>query len=100
MKSVQKGSDIPIYITEIPEGLTIKRLDFSQKDNIIITKMDSDFTVSGDEAYTVLTQEETLKLSDKWNVEIQLSYDFNGFIDRTPVVKVNPKKILFKGVVV
>ena len=99
MKSVMKGADIPIYITEIPQGLTIKRLDFSQKDNIVITKMGSDFSVSGNEASTTLTQEETLRLDEKRNVEIQLSYELNGYVDRTPVVKVNPNKILYKGVV-
>lgn len=99
MKSVMKGADIPIYITEIPQGLTIKRLDFSQKDKIVITKMGEDFTVDGDEAYTTLSQEETLRLDDKRNVDIQLSYEMNGLVNRTPIVKVNPNKIIFKGVV-
>lgn len=99
MANLMKGADIPIYITEIPQGLTIKRLDFSQKDNIVITKMGSDFTVSGNEAETVLTQHETIKFDKKHYIDIQLTYVLNGLVDRTPIVRVKPDDILFKGVV-
>lgn len=53
MASIMKGADIPVFITDMPEGLIIKRLDFSQKDHIVITKETDDFTVSGNEAQTV-----------------------------------------------
>lgn len=99
MASIMKGADIPVYITEIPEGLTIKRLDFSQRDCIVITKNTDDFTVADDEAQTVLEQKETLKFDKNYYIDIQLSYELGGLVDRTPIVRVKPDDILFKGVV-
>ncbi|MBR6984157.1 MAG: hypothetical protein IKH75_11660 [Ruminococcus sp.] len=99
MASIMKGADIPVFITDMPEGLIIKRLDFSQKDHIVITKETDDFTVSGNEAQTVLEQKETIKFDKKHYIDIQLTYVLNGLVDRTPIVRVKPDDILFKGVV-
>lgn len=84
MASIMKGADIPVFITDMPEGLIIKRLDFSQKDHIVITKETDDFTVSGNEAQTVLEQKETIKFDKKHYIDIQLAYELNGLIDGTP----------------
>lgn len=99
MGNIMKGSDVSITLKNIPDGMVIKRLDFSQNDNIVITKTTEDFVYDGETYVSELTQEDTLKLDEKYMVEIQLSYKIGDKADRTPIVKCPASKILYQGVV-
>lgn len=97
MAELMRGTDIPITLTNLPDGIEIKRLDFSQNDKIVITKLGTDFTIEDNTAIGELTQEETLKLDDKRLVEIQLAYKVNGKARRTYIKGVSASKILYEG---
>lgn len=99
MSRITKGADVSITLKNIPEGMEIKRLDFSQNDNIVITKTNGDFVYDGEAYVSELTQEDTLKLDEKYMVEIQLSFKVGGKADRTPIVKCPASKILYQGVI-
>ena len=97
MAELMRGTDIPITLSNLPEGIEIKRLDFSQNDEIVITKLGSDFTIEGNTATGELTQEETLKLDQNKIVELQLAYKVNGKARRTYIKKCPASKILYEG---
>ena len=99
MADIMRGTDIPITLTNLPEDFELKRLDFSQNGEVVITKFADDFTFDGNSAYATLTQEETLKISEKRNVEIQLSYYASGLANRTPIQNVPASRILYNGVI-
>ena len=99
MATMIRGTDIPFGLKNLPEGAEIKRLDFAQNGEIVITKTGEDFTIDGTTAYSRLTQAETLKLNDKRMIEIQLSFIFNGLAKRTHIASVAPEKILYEGVI-
>ena len=99
MADIMRGTDIPITLTNLPEGIDIKRLDFAQNGVIVITKAHGDFTIDGTTGTCELTQEETLKLDAKRNVEIQLSYLLGGRAQRTYITTIPASRILYEGVI-
>ena len=99
MTDLMRGTDIPITLTNLPNDFELKRLDFSQNNTIIITKVADDFTYDGNSAHSTLTQEETLKLNDMLTVDIQLSYYANGLANRTPIKSVSADRILYNEVI-
>lgn len=101
MASIMRGTDIPFDLKNLPEGAIIKRLDFSQKEEIVVTKFTDDFTYDAEmKTYNaVITQEEALKFSDKRVIEIQLSFVVNGHAKRTHIATATPDKILYEGVI-
>ena len=99
MADIMRGTDIPITLTNLPEGIDIKRLDFVQNGVIVITKVHDDFTIDGTTGTCELTQEETLKLNEKRKVEIQLSYLLGGRAQRTYITTISASRILYEGVI-
>lgn len=99
MASIMRGTDIPFDLKNLPEGTEIKRLDFAQNGKVVITKTVDDFIIDGTTAYSTLTQEDTLKVSDKYKIDIQLSLYINGKAKRTMIKSVSPDKILYEGVI-
>lgn len=99
MADIMRGSDIPFVLKNLPVGATIKRLDFAQNKEIVVTKTADDFTQVGDEYNATITQEDTLKFNDKRLIEIQLSYEHNGHAKRTIIATATPDKILYEGVI-
>ena len=99
MASLMRGTDIPLTLINLPEGIDIKRLDIAQKGRIVITKYHDDFTIEDNTGVCYLTQEDTLKLDDKRTVEIQLAYYLNGKAKRTYITTVSASKILYDGVI-
>ena len=99
MLQMMRGTDIPFDIRNLPVSATISRLDFAQQGKIVITKTTDDFTMVDGVAYATITQEEMLKIDQKRNIEIQLSFYLNGHAKRTSVVSTKPGRILYEGVV-
>ena len=99
MADIMRGSDTPFVLKNLPVGATIKRLDFAQNKEIVVTKTADDFIQVDDEYNAIITQEDTLKFSDKRVIEIQLSYEQSGHIKRTVIATVTPDKILYEGVI-
>ena len=101
MSTMMKGTDIPITLTNLPEGCDIKRLDFAQNNGIVITKYGEDFTIDTEArtATATLSQEETLKFDYNRIVDIQLSYHLNGLAQRSSIKTVNAGRILYDGVI-
>ena len=99
MLQMMRGTDIPFDIRNLPVSATIARLDFEQQGNVVITKTTDDFTLVDGVAYATITQEEMLKINQKRNIDIQLSFYFNGHAKRTSVVSTKPGRILYEGVV-
>ena len=99
MADIMRGSDIPFILKNLPEGATIKRLDFAQNENIVVTKTGDDFVKDGENYNALITQEEALKFNEKRIIEIQLSYVLNGHAKRTRIATATPDKILYEGVI-
>lgn len=99
MATIMRGTDIPITLINLPEGIVIKRLDFAQNGNIVITLYGEDFTIEDNRATAYLSQEETLKLNEKITVEIQLGYTIGGKAQRTFIKSVPAGRILYDGVI-
>lgn len=99
MADIMRGSDIPFVLKNLPVGATIKRLDFAQNKEIVVTKTAEDFIQIGDEYNAIITQEDTLKFNDKRVIEIQLSYEQSGHAKRTLIATATPDKILYEGVI-
>ncbi len=99
MTSIMRGTDIPFFIRNLPEGAEIKRLDFAQCGIILITKTTEDFDFDGTTATAWLTQEDTLKLKEKYMIDIQLSLHINGKAKRTLIKRISSDKILYEGVI-
>lgn len=98
MADLMRGTDIPLTFRNLPEGITIKRLDISQNDNIVITKTGEDFTIEDNVGVVELTQADTLKLDATRLCEIQLSYhNSDGKAKRTYITVVPASKILYNG---
>ena len=98
MADLMRGTDIPLTFRNLPEGITIKRLDISQNDNIVITKTGEDFTIEDNVGVVELTQADTLKLDEARLCEIQLSYrNADGKAKRTYITAVPASKILYNG---
>ena len=94
-----KGEDVPVILTNLPEGSEIKRLDFEQKKVIIVTKTGSDIIIDGNTGYTELTQEDTLKFDEKRTVEVQLSFVLGGKAKRTLIKSFYVARAEYKGVI-
>lgn len=101
MASVIRGTDIPFDLKNMPVGAEIKRLDFAQNDNIILTKTADDFSYDSQlNIYNAtITQEEALKFDGKKVVEVQLSFLLNGHIHKTHVKSFRADKTLYEGVI-
>ena len=97
MANIMRGTDLPLTFINLPEGIDIKRLDIAQDGEIIITKYHDDFTIEDNTGVVELTQAETLKISAKKSIEIQLAYYVNGKAKRTYVTTVSASKILYDG---
>ena len=97
MADIMRGSDIPFVLKNLPVGATIKRLDFAQNDEIIVTKFADDFVQDGDNYIALITQAEALRFNDKRVIEIQFCYMLNGHAKRTRIAKATPDKILYEG---
>lgn len=99
MTSIMRGTDIPFFLRNLPEGAEIKRLDFAQNGMVVITKTTEDFDFDGTTASAWLTQVETLRLKEKYMIDIQLSLHINGKAKRTLIKRISLDKILYEGVV-
>ena len=99
MADIMRGTDIPFILKNLPEGATIKRLDFAQNDEIIVTKFADDFVKDGDNYNALITQEEALRFNDKRVIAIQFCYALNGHAKRTRIATATPDKILYEGVI-
>ena len=97
MADIMRGSDIPFILKNLPVGAEIKRLDFAQNDEIIVTKYADDFVQDGDNYIALITQAEALRFNDKRVIEIQFCYMLNGHAKRTRIAKATPDKILYEG---
>lgn len=97
MAGLMRGTDITLTLRNLPVGCEIKRLDFGQNKEIVFTKYPDDFTIEGTVGYVEITQEEALKISDKYIVEMQLSYYLGGKARRTRIAKIPAEKILYEG---
>lgn len=99
MTSIMRGTDIPFFLRNLPEGAEIKRLDFAQNGMVVITKTTEDFDFDGTTASAWLTQAETLRLKEKYMIDIQLSLHINGKAKRTLIKRISLDKILYEGVI-
>ena len=105
MSGMRRGTDIPVTLKRLPQGIDIKRLDFAQNGNIVITKFHDDITIEETPSeqgvivtgYTLITQKEALKLEEKRVVEIQLSYYLGNLACRTEIATIPAKRILYNG---
>lgn len=94
-----KGEDVPVFLTNLPEGSEIKRLDFEQNEVIIVTKTGGDIIIDGNTGYTELTQEDTLKFNETRTVEVQLSFLLGGKAKRTMIKSFRVARAEYKGVI-
>lgn len=94
---IMKGTDIPITLINLPVGIDIKRLDFAQNGEIVITKTHNDFTIDGTTGVCEITQSEALKLDARCPVEIQLAYYIDGKARRTYITTIPVRRILYEG---
>jgi hypothetical protein len=88
----------PTHTFSLPfsvETISALRITYAQNGEIVMNKTEGDVTAEGQEISVTLTQEETLKFSDKSNVEIQLKIlSTSGDVLASPVYTVHPLRII------
>lgn len=88
----------PIHTFELPfltEKIKSLSIAYAQRNNVLVRKTEEDCSLSKNTISVMLSQEDTLKFSDNYIVEIQIKVmDENGIVDVSDIMRETPEKVL------